>query len=196
MPGKFKKLKVFGLDLAGKPARQTGYCILSKNKEIETKTGIFHSDKEILQLIKAEKPVLISIDAPLSKPLKGGTRQAEKELRKKGLHAFPPLIPTMKPLTLRGIKLKKKLKKKRFRVIETFPGAVKKLLGLPGKKKKKELVRAMEKAGFKLRERISGHELDAFTCALMAKLFLEGKTYSIGSKVEGQIMLPKTGVRI
>ena len=41
------------------------------------------------------------------------------------------------------------------------------------------------------KKELSGDELDAITCALTGKLFLENKAIEIGDKKEGTIVVPK-----
>ena len=112
-------MKILGIDLAGSEKRKTGICILNEN--LEAICFYVFKDKEILDLVKKEKPDLISIDAPLSLPkgrksLKRKSkihfRECDKELWKFGIKFFPITLGPMRKLTERGIKLKKILEKK------------------------------------------------------------------------------------
>lgn len=179
-------MKIVGLDLAGVEKNKTGFCFLENSK---VETCVLYKDKEIIEKIKEIKPEIIAIDAPLSLPKKGLMRKIEKELRKKGIRIFPPLLPSMKKLTERGIKIKNILRRNNFRVIETYPGAVKDILRIPRKNKEK-LIKVLKKFKINIRKTITEHELDAVVCALIGRLFLENKAIAFGDK-EGKIILPK-----
>ncbi|MEM5882944.1 MAG: DUF429 domain-containing protein [Candidatus Aenigmatarchaeota archaeon] len=194
-------MKVVGIDLAGSEKRETGFCILDEKMKAETLT--LFKDREIIEEVEKVKPKIISIDAPLALP-KGRPslsrkyknyphlRECDKELLKMGIKFFPITLGPMRKLTERGIKLKKVFEKKGFEVIETFPGAAQDLLKIPRSKKKKELRECLIKLGIKgIRKNISEHELDAITCALVGKFYVEGKYLAIGDKEEILMILPK-----
>jgi predicted nuclease with RNAse H fold len=193
------KLKILGIDLAGSKKRKTGICIL--NEKMEANCFCLFKDREILDLIEKEKPDLIAIDAPLSLPrgrksLKRKSkihfRECDRELWKFGIKFFPITLGPMRKLTERGIKLRKILKKK-YKVIEVYPGATQDILKIPRKQKGlKKLKKGLEKLGIKiLKENPNGDELDAITSAFTGLLYLKGKYVAIGDKKEGQIILPK-----
>ncbi|MCS7105761.1 MAG: DUF429 domain-containing protein [Candidatus Aenigmarchaeota archaeon] len=194
-------MKFVGIDLAGSEKRETGFCILDENLRAET--FILFKDEEIIKEIEKVKPRVISIDAPLALP-KGRPslskkyknyshlRECDKELLRMGIKFFPITLGPMRKLTERGIKLKKILEKKGFEVIETFPGAVQDLLKIPRRKEKEKLRKGLIKLGIKgVKKKISEHELDAITCALVGKFYLEGNYIAIGSKEEVLMILPK-----
>jgi len=155
-------MKVIGIDLATEKGK-TGLCVLNK----KTRTYILKTDKEIIEIIRTIKPDIITIDSPLSLPKKG-LRKAEKDLLKLSIKVFPPLMPSMKKLAQRAIKLKRQLKN--YKVIEVYPHAARKILKTKTKK---------------------SHRNDAKLCALVGKLYLEKKTKAIGNRKEGQIIIPK-----
>lgn len=155
-------MAIVGIDLATEKGK-TGFCILDK----KIKTFILKTDEEVIKKIKQAKPKIIAIDAPLSLPKKG-LRKAEKELLKLGIRVFPPLMPSMKQLAKRAIRLKRLLK--RYKVIEVYPNAAKKILRIKSKK---------------------SHRNDAKLCALVGRLYLEKKTVAAGDRKEGQIIIPK-----
>jgi predicted nuclease with RNAse H fold len=169
-------LKILGIDLAGKSTNPTGICIFKNNKiELET----IYLDDEILRISREFKPDIIAIDAPI---IQGEVRirQADKLLKK--FKAIPPTLPGMKPLAIRGSKLAVQMKKC-CKVIEVFPTATAKILGIYNKD-----FRITEiKLDIKVKNK---HELDAYLCCITAKLFLEGKTVEIGDE-EGFIVIPK-----
>ncbi|MEM5834556.1 MAG: DUF429 domain-containing protein [Candidatus Aenigmatarchaeota archaeon] len=194
-------MKVVGIDLAGSEKRETGFCILDESLKAET--SILFTDKEIIEEIEKVKPRVVSIDAPLALP-KGRPslskkyknyphlRECDKELLKMGIKFFPITLGPMRKLTERGIRLKKILEKKGFEVIETFPGAAQDLLKIPRRKEKEKLRKGLIKLGIKgIKKNVSEHELDAITCALVGKLYLEGNYLAIGDKEEVLMILPK-----
>jgi hypothetical protein len=193
-------VRVVGIDLAGSEKRNTGFCILNEKLNCETK--ILHTDEEIIEEVEKTKPQIISIDAPLSLPKgrknledKSGPhfRECDRELAKMHIKFFPITLGPMRKLTKRGIKLKLELEKRGYKVIETFPGAAQDILNIPRKQRGLEKLRkSLLKLGIKkIKRKISGDELDAITCALVGKMFLEGNYLAIGNKSEGLIILPK-----
>jgi len=198
-------MKVVGVDLAGVEKNKTGFAILSSNLHVTTLN--LHSDREIVSTISDVKPILVAIDAPLGLPrgrccLENGcscakfglVRDAERELRKMGIKVFSCGLPSMRTLTMRGIRLYKTLTEAGFQVIETYPGAAQDILGMTRKGKGlSKLRKALVRYGIKGEVRkpgITHHELDAVTAALVGKLFLEGKTVAVGSQDEQQIVIP------
>ncbi|MEM3061031.1 MAG: DUF429 domain-containing protein, partial [Candidatus Bathyarchaeia archaeon] len=101
----------------------------------------------------------------------------------------------MRKLTMRGIGLRSVLEIKGFRVIETYPGGAQDLLGLPRKKYGIERLRdGLIKFGIRgdvLNAKITDHELDAITSALVGKMFLEGNFIAIGDPSEVMMILPR-----
>ena len=204
--GRVKLEYVMGIDLAGSPKRRTGICILNiKNNEVITKN--LYSTKDIINEVIKTKPSVIAIDAPLSLPAgrkslgvryKKGPhfRQCDLELRAMKIRFFPITLGPMRKLTSRGIMLKKKLEAYGFKVIETFPGAVQDILGMPRKKKgktntEKQLKKALAKLVKGIKQNPSHDELDGITCAWLAKLYIEGKSMALGNKTEGLLYVPK-----
>ena len=196
---------IAGIDLAGVEERPTGFCVLD-SKSMKIQTCLLHTNREILEKVKKIKPEIIAIDAPLSLP-KGRKslerrsnihlRRCDKELLKLGIKFFPITLGPMRKLTRRGIMLKKLLEKKSYKVIEVYPGGAQDMLGLPRKQKDlKKLAEGLKKLGIKgLSKKMSDHELDAVTCALVGKFYLEGKYIALGDEEEGKIVMPKLEVR-
>lgn len=205
----FKKsvrMKVVGIDLAGVETKPTGFCVLDEN--LNTKTKILFRDEEIIEEIVKIKPKVVSIDAPLALPKGrcclrktckcrkfGHFRKCDLELRKMGIKFFPITLGPMRKLTERGIKLRKILEKKNFKVIESFPGGIQDILKMPRKQKGIEKLRkALIKYGFKgdvFKKEITDHELDAITSALVGKMYLDGNYLAIGDPEEILMILPK-----
>jgi len=146
-------VRIVGIDLAGKPNNPTGFCLLVDSK---SEVKLLHTNEEILCEIERANPELIAIDAPFGFPEKGWFREADKLLKEKGFKPLPPVWPGMRPLVERAISLVKFLRHKGYRVIEVFPRASEKILGL-------------QKAG-----RVNSDRYDALLCALTGKAYLEG----------------------
>lgn len=196
---KRKKLISMGVDLAGVENRPTGICILKDNY---AKISTVFRNKEIIEIAIEEKPNIIAIDAPLALPLgksldsKNCIRKCDEALRGMGIKFFPINFGGMRKLTLRGIKLKRILEQFGFKVIETYPGAAQDILGLPrvkrdAKKLQRELILTFNLKG-DVEKRLSNHELDAVTCAIVGKLYLEGKYLALGDPDEILMILPAT----
>ena len=191
-------MSIVGLDLAGVESRPTGLCILTG---VKAETSIVYTDEEVSKRIEESKPRIIAIDAPLSLPAGRDSieqrtnvhlRECDKELLQRGIKFFPITLGPMRKLTNRGINLRRILEDKHFRVIEVYPGGAQDVLGIPRKQQGLERLRAgLEEAGVRgLNNRMSDHELDAVTCALVGKLFLEGKSVTYGTP-EQAIVMPK-----
>lgn len=180
-------MKVVGLDLAGISSRPTGTAV-AKNKKITT--FLLHSDQEIISTCNEENPDVIAIDAPLSKPRKGGLRTCDRELISKGLRVFPPLFGGMKKLTSRGIKIAKKLRLQKHAVIEVHPRTSGRLLF--GTSDREVWIRKLKNLGFNLEGVKTEHEIDAVLAAITGELHLKGKTDEIGKRAKIIVPLPKT----
>lgn len=191
-------MSIVGLDLAGVESRPTGLCIL---RDIEAETSLVWKDEEIFSCIEKSNPKIVAVDAPLTLPpwresieQRTGThlRECDKELLRRGIKFFPITLGPMRKLTGRGMNLKRILESENFKVIEVYPGGAQDILKIPRKQRGLERLRAgLEKVGVKgLNSRMSDHELDAITCALVGKLFLEGKSITYGTP-DQPIIMPK-----
>lgn len=100
----------------------------------------------------------------------------------------------MRMLTKRGMKLKRIFEKRGLKVIESFPGSIQDMLGMPRKQEGLEKLRkALIKYGFKgdvNKKEITNDELDAITSALVGKMFTERNYLAIGDPKEGLMILP------
>jgi hypothetical protein len=179
-----------GIDLAGVKNRPTGICLLKEN--LEAQLDIAYQDQEIFEAAENFKPAIIGIDAPLSFPKTGGLRECDRKLIKMKIRVLPPVLGGMRKLTLRAIQLKEKFESRNLKVVECFPGAVRKILKLPDKNASSEAaVKALKRISVKIRKSTpSKHEVDAALVALTAKLYLEGLAEPVGNQ-EGQIVIPK-----
>lgn len=187
---------IVGLDLAGVETRPSGFCILRGTKAV---TSLLYRNDEILMRIRAASPVIIAIDAPLSLPpgrksieqrTGNHLRECDRELLRRGIRFFPITLGPMRKLTTRGINLKRMFVRRKFRVIEVYPGGAQDILGIPRKQVGLEKLRAgLDALGIMgLNDGMSDHELDAVTCALVGKLFVEGKAAIFGTEEQGIVM--------
>ncbi len=160
------------------------------------------SDDEIISFIEKARPNLIAIDAPLNLPPgrkniedQNGEhfRPCDRELLKRKIRFFPITLGPMRSLTVRGIKLKKILHRKGYKVIEIYPGVAQDVWRIPRKQKGlSKLKRGLEKLGLKgLNSKMNGDELDAVSGAYVGKLFLLNKAEVLGNFTNGAIVVPK-----
>jgi hypothetical protein len=164
---------------------------------------VLHSDEEILSETRLAAPDVVSIDAPLFLPKgresleKRGPphlRACDRELLRMKIRFFPISLGPMRMLTERGMRLRKILESDGFKVIEAYPGAVQDMLGMPRKQAgledlRRALVDFGVRGGIKKKD-ISGDELDAVTCAILGKMYLDGSYQAIGEEDEGFMILP------
>jgi predicted nuclease with RNAse H fold len=200
---KITRACVLGLDLAGSPRRPTGFCALRGRR---VTVGHLFSDGEIFEMVQTVRPQLIAIDAPLALPagrccllntcICAGTthfRVSDYELRRLGIRFFPMTLGPMRQLTQRGMQLKSAFEDRGFAVIETYPGAAQDIWGIPRQRDVAGLRRGLSRfrlQGLSRSER-SPHVLDAVTCALVGKLYLNGRAWGIGSVDEALMFLPR-----
>lgn len=196
---------VLGIDLAGSEKK---YSALAYLKDEEVATQRIKTNRELIDITLEHHARVVAIDSPLSLPRGrrsvydsdpgrrgyGIERACEKELRRNKINVYPPLIPSMQELTKRGIELSEQLESEGFTVIETFPGGIQDILGIPRKKAGKEKL-AQGLTAFGLNVPYSGSithdELDAVTAALGAWFYLSGKYRIYGDDEEGVIVLPE-----
>ncbi len=165
-------MKVVGIDLAGKPENDTGFCVFitpDKNNPLgKCETKLLKSDMEILKEVENEKPDCIAIDGPFWMPKGSHFRRSEELLSKRGFRPVPLSLPTMRMLVMRAGHLVKVLRERKYRVIEVFTQASEKILRLSKEPRKNK------------------DEYDSLLCALTAKSYLEGKYEDLDG-----IILPK-----
>lgn len=113
-----------------------------------------------------------------------------------GIRIFPLTIGPMRALTERGIRLKAEFEERGFAVVETYPGGAQDIWGMPRHKDPAGLKRSLKKFGVTgdiEKPSISPDELDAITCALVARHLIRGKYLATGDPDEGQLFLPWAG---
>jgi predicted nuclease with RNAse H fold len=198
---KGKRITVVGLDLAGVPARPTGFCIL---RGLAAETADLHADEEILSAVGAARPDLVAIDAPLTLPPGRSSiherndchyRPCDLELRRRKIPFFPITLGPMRGLTERGMRLRAELEQRGIRTVEMYPGGAQDVWRLPRAGRDREgLRRGLVRRGLKgLRPDCSSHELDAATGALVGRLFLQGRAEVYGDFETGAIIMPRAG---
>ena len=182
-------MKIVGIDLAGNPRNDTGFCVLTANetlKEVETK--ILHSDDEVIENLSQIKPELIAIDAPLT--YSGENRKCDDLLKDYG--ALPVTLRGMEMLAIRGTELAKKLRNNNFKVIEIFATGSAKILGFYNaseKEMQKQLMNAKIRGDVEKRF-LNKDELDAIFAAITGYLYIKNSTTAIGDET-GTIIVPK-----
>ncbi|RLE67131.1 MAG: hypothetical protein DRJ47_01045 [Thermoprotei archaeon] len=175
--------KIVGVDLAGVESRPSGLSIMNAHK---VSLKVFKTDRELLKVIELARPLLVSIDAPLSLPLKGFWRDVDKLMLKRGLRVLPPGIPGMLKLTRRAVKLKRMIDSLGVDVIEVHPTSSLRVLGIP---REKFLV-FLRKRGFVVEGTVNNHTIDAAVAAYTGLLYLTGRVERVQGK-EGEIIIPK-----
>ncbi|MEM2964316.1 MAG: DUF429 domain-containing protein [Candidatus Bathyarchaeia archaeon] len=203
MERRLKPIRSAGVDLAGSESRATGYCILGADLNVETQ--VLFRNEEIIQRIQRDRPGIVCVDAPLALPKgrcclrddcscrgKGHLRECDKGLLQMGIKFFPLTLGPMRKLTMRGMELKEALKNLGFGVIESYPGAAQDLMGIPRKKSLEELKKSLIRYGLKggITGNLTDHELDAVTCALVGRMYLEGNYLALGDPEEVLMILP------
>jgi predicted nuclease with RNAse H fold len=169
-------MSIVGVDLAAKQKNPTGICSLNQ------KTCLFtlYSNKDIIEGVKKHRPELIALDAPL---IKGKIRIREVDLYLKKYGALSPTIQSMKTLARRGGKMADIFISMGYDVIEVFPTATAKILGVYSPDYKL----MAQKFGIQVRNE---HEMDAYLAALTGKLKMTNQSIEIGDD-DGRVILPK-----
>lgn len=177
-------MRAFGIDLTGSEQRPSGVALLQGDQVVFTRR--VKADDSLVADALACDPDVVSIDSPLSLPDIEGKiyRECELELRRRGMGVFWCMLPSMAGLTLRGIQLAERLEGNGLLVIESFPGAAQDILGIPRKKKGKELLAgALGDFGVVGDLNVSHDELDAVTAAIVGLCYLAGKFEQLGKLV-------------
>lgn len=200
-----RNIKIVGIDLTGSQEKASGVAFLNNHL---VKTSLILTDDEMIEEIIKFKPHVVSIDSPLSLPKGrltvfdddptrdefGILRECERVLKKRGVNAYPTLLPSMQKLTKRGIELASKLRAKGYPVVESYPGAVQDIIGLPRKQASLTMLKkGLGIFGLKgefLKKEVSHDELDAITSAIVGIFFLSRDYEAIGSLDENLMIIP------
>lgn len=180
-------MRTLGIDLTGSEKRPSGVALLEGYSV--TYTHRVKRDDEIISLAVASDPDIISIDSPLSLPedSKKIYRNCELMLKRRGIGVYWCLLPSMKALTMRGIRLASRLRHLRLHqqiVIESYPGAAQDILKIPRKSKGIEsLAKGLANFGIRGDLSVSHDELDAITAAIVGIYYLQGDYEALGTMV-------------
>jgi hypothetical protein len=100
----------------------------------------------------------------------------------------------MRMLTARGMKLRASLEARGLEVIESFPGAIQDILGIPRKQAGLQALESgLVREGVRWKEPAAsrtGDELDAVTSALVGLMYVRNEYRAIGDPDEGLMILP------
>ena len=200
-----KPARVVGIDLTGSAARPSGWCLLDGAKAA---TICLRTDEEILRLTMEARPDLVSIDLPLSVPrgrklLGHGSssreagsivRDCERMLRRRGINVYPCLLPSMRKLTERGIRLASLLRAEGIAVIESYPGAAQDIMRIPRKRAGLQyLIRGLADFGVRgdfVNGDVTHDEVDAITSGLVGTFFWCSRFEALGSEDEDYLIVP------
>ncbi len=188
-----------GIDLSADARRASGVAVTDGRR---VRTGLLHTDEELVAFVRAVRPGVVAVDAPLWLPpgrrdihdRRGEHfRPCDRELLRRGIRFFPITLGAMRTLTERGIRLRSLLEAEGRRVIEVFPGGAQDVLGLPRKHHDlKGLRTGLRRLGLRgIRPSATHDELDAATAAYVGWLFLQGRAEVLGDWTHGAIVLPR-----
>jgi uncharacterized protein YprB with RNaseH-like and TPR domain/predicted nuclease with RNAse H fold len=197
--------RIVGIDLTGSERRATGWALLH-GAQAETKSLV--TDQDLIRETLAAEPDIVSIDSPLSVP-EGWNRSQEQlvdnspiyrkcelALKRMGISVFWCLLPTMKGLTMRGMRLADEFRKHGLQVIESYPGAAQDILGIPRKGiSLDELKWGLNRAGINgnyLWGRVTHDEVDAITSALVGLFYLADDYIALGTPQEDYLIVPRS----
>lgn len=195
-----------GVDLAGSPARSTGFCWIDPPWSAHTR--VLHADAEIVEACAEIDPAIVVLDAPLSLPRGRRTigdrrgphfRACDRELLRRRIPFFPITLGPMRMLTRRGVRIRAALRARGLRAVEGYPGGAQDIWGIPrkgqGAERPRRGLRRLGVAGDVRRRAITHDELDAVTIALVGLAILEGRAERLGNPSEGVLFLPRPGIR-
>jgi uncharacterized protein YprB with RNaseH-like and TPR domain/predicted nuclease with RNAse H fold/dephospho-CoA kinase len=206
--GRAKSVRSVGIDLTGSAARPSGWCLLDGPNAA---TACLRSDGEILRHTLDVRPDVVSIDSPLSVPrgrkLVGSgsasrevgsiVRDCERMLKRRGINVYPCLLPSMRMLTERGIRLAMLLRAEGMPVIESYPGAAQDIMRIPRKRAGLQyLIRGLADFGVRgnfVHGNVTHDEVDAVTSGLVGTFFWYGRFEALGSEDEDYLIVPDLG---
>jgi uncharacterized protein YprB with RNaseH-like and TPR domain/predicted nuclease with RNAse H fold/dephospho-CoA kinase len=198
-------VKAVGIDLTGSAARPSGWCLLDGP---DAATVCLRTDEEILRHTMEARPDVVSIDSPLSVPrgrkLVGSgnssreagsiVRDCERMLKRRGINVYPCLLPSMRMLTERGIRLANLLRAEGLPVIESYPGAAQDIMRIPRKRAGLQyLIRGLADFGVRgnfVHGKVTHDEVDAVTSGLVGTFFWCGRFEALGSEDEDYLIVP------
>jgi uncharacterized protein YprB with RNaseH-like and TPR domain/predicted nuclease with RNAse H fold/dephospho-CoA kinase len=200
-----RSIRAVGIDLTGSASRPSGWCLLDGPSAA---TMCLRNDNELLQRTLEARPDLVSIDSPLSVPrgrrLAGNgsssreagsiVRDCERMLRQRGIHVYPCLLPSMRQLTERGIRLATLFRSEGVPVIESYPGAAQDIMRIPRKRAGLQyLTRGLANFGVRgefVQGNVTHDEVDAITSGLVGTFFWCSRFEALGSEDEDYLIVP------
>jgi uncharacterized protein YprB with RNaseH-like and TPR domain/predicted nuclease with RNAse H fold/dephospho-CoA kinase len=200
-----QSVRAVGIDLTGSAARPSGWCLLDGP---DAATVCLRTDEEILHRTLEARPDLVSIDSPLSVPrgrklIRHGSssreagsivRDCERMLKRRGINVYPCLLPSMRMLTERGIRLATLLRAEGLAVIESYPGAAQDIMRIPRKRAGLQyLIRGLADFGVRgtfIHGNVTHQEVDAITSGLVGTFFWCGRFEALGSEDEDYLIVP------
>jgi len=207
---------VLGVDLRASSGRASAIAVLD-DQALAVHIGTFQTDDDLWKIVRAYRPTLIAIGSPVSLPegleclqppdpaapkdsQKRG-RQLELELARMGISCFfTNQRSIIRHLINRGVKLKRKLLKRSYPVVEVYPYATKLIL-FEGKVPPGNNARSLAFMRQQLPLLIHGLEpyldsldrnaCDALVSAYTALLHCRKETDVLGDPEEGLLVLPR-----
>jgi uncharacterized protein YprB with RNaseH-like and TPR domain/predicted nuclease with RNAse H fold/dephospho-CoA kinase len=198
-------VRTVGIDLTGSAARPSGWSLLDGP---DAATICLRTDEEIIRHTMEARPDVVSIDSPLSVPRgrklvgtgsssrEAGSivRDCERMLKRRGINVYPCLLPSMRMLTERGIRLATLLRSEGVPVIESYPGAAQDIMRIPRKRAGLEyLIRGLADFGVRgnfVRGDVTHDEVDAVTSGLVGTFLWCGRFEALGSEDEDYLIVP------
>jgi predicted nuclease with RNAse H fold len=153
---------VCGVDLRGVARKPSGVALLGEGLLY---VGVFHWDEELLELVRAYRPSVVAVDAPLS-PAEG-FREVDREMLRRGFRVLPPGWRGMRALVERAVRLSRELASLGVTVIETHPRSALAASGCTA-----ETLLRMH--GVEPCRELTRDELDAIISAIVARYYAEG----------------------
>lgn len=166
---------IAGIDLAASPRRPTGIAVGEGDRIVYI--GEVCGDDEIIDILSFYSVSLCGIDAPLTTD---ENREADRLLRRYG--AMSLKVPGIRKLAERGLKLKERMEKIGIEVLEVFPTATAKILGIY-RKNKIEMLPEIEKFLDIPSGKITKHIIDAILSYYTAYLYSMGECVMVGGDV-------------
>jgi predicted nuclease with RNAse H fold len=181
-----------------------------RDGRLETLRSLGTDDEIVGLACSLGRRTVLAINAPLTLPHgrccldddcrcrhDPGTRS--RALERQLAHERVPILAMalIKVLARRGIALAAQLRPSGFTILEAYPYATLRLLGLPTRgKRSRQGRRTIAEA---LAPLVPGldhpdateHELDAVVCALTADLWLRGRCRLVGDPTEGEMVVPR-----
>lgn len=193
-----RRATTVGVDLAASPEHgakhygRVGLAALDTKLRIVELAARPFTDDDIVKFVLRHRPAVVAIDSPLSLPAEGILRPVDRELIRRKLRPYPPLLPSMAAMTRRGCALRAMLTEAGFDVIEVFPGAAQDVLGIPRKRASlAALAAGLARLGISgLPAKRDGDALDAVTAAYVGQLYLRGRCEAVGPPDDVQVWLP------